>query len=398
MDTSGVSANNVDTNSISTNSTSSNGATTNSVTTNSASANTNNTKTVKEYFFKNGDYSFSILNLGCAITSICCPDKHKNIANVVIPFKDAVEDPSIILNTTSYFGLTVGRFANRIKGASFELNGKRYTFAPNDHANLLHSGPNGIWSKIWDVRKEEDGFLCLLKVKSMEDGFPGDLDIRVRFSMSCDGVFRIHYSATCTEDCPLNVTNHSYFNLTGDENANVMGHEVTFNSSKILEVDSNLIPTGSYINVDNTPFDFRKPKTIGKDSNDPALANTHGYDHAFIIDRFGETSVDISNTNISNISNTSKSGNVDNIKENSSLKARGFTKFASVYEPTSGRMMQAFTDLPAFHFYSGNKNGFCLETEFYPNCVNQKEFPSCIIKANTLFESTTAFHFYTIDK
>ncbi len=345
------------------------------------------TNNVKEYFFKNGNYSFSILNLGCAVTSICCPDKHGNIANVVVPFKGALEDPSIILNTTSYFGLTVGRFANRIQGAAFELNGKRYAFTPNDNDNLLHSGPHGIWSKIWDVRKESDGFMCLLKVQSMEDGFPGDLDIRVRFSMSCDGVFRIHYSATCTQDCPLNVTNHSYFNLTGNESFDILAHEVTFNSSKILEVDSNLIPTGSYINVENTPFDFRNPKTIGKDANNQVLANTHGYDHAFVIDRFDDTSLDMPCGNSDN-GNSTKS----NIKE------RGFTKFASVYEPISGRMMQAFTDLPAFHFYSGNKRGFCLETEFYPNCVNEKEFPSCIVKANTLFESTTAFHFYTIDR
>ncbi len=352
------------------------------------------TNNVKEYFFKNGDYSFSILNLGCAITSICCPDKHGNVANVVVPFMGALEDPSIILNTTSYFGLTVGRFANRIQGATFELNGKRYTFTPNDNGNLLHSGPHGIWSRIWEVRKEANGFMCLLKVKSMEDGFPGDLDIRVRFSMSSDGVFRIHYSATCTQDCPLNVTNHSYFNLTGDESLDIFGHEVTFNSSKILEVDSNLIPTGSYINVEDTPFDFRKPKTIGKDTNSPVLANTNGYDHAFIIDRFAHTSLDVSKDIPSGTSNDynniSKEPKID-------ISTHGFTKFASVYEPVSGRMMQAFTDLPAFHFYSGNKRGFCLETEFYPNCVNQKEFPSCILKANTLFESTTAFHFYTIE-
>jgi len=332
---------------------------------------------VKEFSFQNGDYSFSILNLGCAVTSLCCPDKNGNIANIVLPFKDAVSNPSKILKGGAFLGLTVGRFANRIAGASFTLK-KKYSFTPNDGENLLHSGSKGLWSRIWDVRKESDGFTCLLKVASMEDGFPGDLDIRVRFSLSCDGVFRIHYSATCTEDSPLNVTNHSYFNLTGNPSCSILGHRAKFRSSKVLSVDSHLIPNGSYIDVAGTPFDFNVEKEIGLSINDSALSTTKGYDHAFVIDRFGS------------LGETS----------------RGFTHFASIYEPTTGRAMQAFTDLPAFHFYTGNflngvegyENhcGFCLETEFYPDCVNHSEFPSCIIKAGDLFESTTAFHLYTV--
>lgn len=336
---------------------------------------------VKEFSFKAGDYSFSLLNLGCAITSIQCPDRNGCIANVVLPFKDAVSNSSKILNTNAFFGLTVGRFANRIAGATFELGGERYSFRPNDGENLLHSGPKGIWSRIWDVRKESDGFTCLLKVSDMDDGFPGDLDIRVRFSMSCDGVFRIHYSATSTKDCPLNVTNHSYFNLTGDPSRDIMSHVAQFNSSNVLGVDSHLIPDGSYIAVDATAFDFRSGKAIGCDIDDACLSSTGGYDHAFVIDRFG---LDCGGRPFS----------------------RGFSQFAHIYEPGSGRIMQAFTDLPAFHFYTGNflgsttegygnRCGFCLETEFYPDGVNHGDFPSCILKAGELFESTTAFHFYT---
>lgn len=332
---------------------------------------------VKEFSFKNGDYSFSILNLGCAVTSIRCPDRNGNIANIVLPFRDGVSNPSKLTNTNAFFGMTVGRFANRIAGASFELDGVGYSFPPNEGNNLLHSGPHGIWSRIWDVRKESDGFTCLLKIKDMEDGFPGDLDIRVRFSMSCDGVFRIHYSATSTRDCPLNVTNHSYFNLAGDSSRDICSHVAKFNSPHVLGVDEGLIPDGSLVDVSGTPFDFRSGKAIGTDIDDPSLSRTGGYDHAFVIDRFGRD-CDVH---------------------------RGFTQFAHIYEPSSGRMMQAFTDLPAFHFYTGNflngiegygnRCGFCLETEFYPDCVNHSDFPSCILKAGDLFESTTAFHFYT---
>ena len=175
----------------------------------------------------------------------------------------------------------------------------------------------------------------------------------------------------------MNVTNHTYFNLTGDSSRDICSHVAKFNSSHVLGVDEGLIPDGSLVDVSKTPFDFRSDKAIGSNIDDPSLSRKGGYDHAFVIDRFGRD-CDVH---------------------------RGFTQFAHIYEPSSGRMMQAFTDLPAFHFYTGNflngiegygnRCGFCLETEFYPDCVNHSDFPSCILKAGDLFESTTAFHFYT---
>lgn len=327
---------------------------------------------VKEYTFRNGDYSFSILNLGCAVTSICCPDRDGNVKNVTLPFKGVLEDPSVIYKDP-FFGMTVGRFANRIGHAQFTLNGKKYSFEPNDNGNFLHSGPNGLWTRTWQVRHEDDGFTCSIKVKDMDDGFPGDLDLRVRFSMSADGVFKIHYSATCSQECPLNITNHTYFNLSGDPEKPITGHLAKLNSSKIVEADGQLIPTGKLLDVTGTTFDFRTEKTIGEGINDPVLT-TGGYDHAFVIDRMGDES-------------------------------RGFTWFAHMYDKESGRIMQAFTDLPAFQFYTGNfldkdQNypkhcGFCLETSYYPDCPNQSNFPSCNVKPGELFESTTVYHFYT---
>lgn len=329
---------------------------------------------VKEYKYRKGDYSFSILNLGCAITSICTPDRDGNIANVTLPFVGATEDANVILGSTSFYGLTVGRFANRIGGASFSLNGKTYTFEKNDGPNFLHSGPNGIWSRMWNVKHMDDGFLCSIKVTEADDGFPGDCEIRVRFSMSADGVFKIHYSVTCSEACPINLTNHTYFNLSGDPNQSIRDHLVVMNSHRVVEAGPGLIPTGKIVDVCGTALDFTTEKAIGQDVDSPELAVAGGYDHAYVVDRLDGAS-------------------------------RGFAKFIHVRDPKSGRIVQAFTDLPAFHLYTGNflsgdcgytkQCGFCLETEFYPDCVNQDSFPSCIVNPGELFESTTVYHFYT---
>ncbi len=328
---------------------------------------------VKEYTYRAGDYSFSILNLGCAVTSICTPDRNGKVANITLPFKGAIENPDVILNSDKYFGLTVGRFANRIGGATFTVGGRKISFEPNDNGNLLHSGAKGLWARIWNVKHMDDGFLCSIKVSEKDDGFPGDADIRVRFSMSDDGVFRIHYSASVSESCPLNLTNHTYFNLTGDPEKDVLSHEMTLCSSAVVGVNDVLIPDGSILPVEGTAMDFRKTKALGQDIKSDELKAVGGYDHCFIIDKIDGPGM-------------------------------GFAQFIKVHEPQSGRIIQAFTDLPAFHLYSGNflngeqgyarQHGFCLETEFYPDCMNHPDFPPCIVNPGELFESTTVYHFY----
>ncbi len=330
---------------------------------------------VKEYTYKSGDYSFSILNLGCAITSICAPDREGRVENVTLPFVGAVGNPDVILGSTSYLGLTVGRFANRIGGSKFMIDGKKYSFEPNDGPNFLHSGVKGLWARIWSVKHMDDGFLCSIKVSEEDDGFPGSADVRVRFSMSSDGVFRIHYSASCTEACPFNLTNHTYFNLTGDPEKDVLSHVARIDSRSVVGVGPGLIPDGSFVNVSGTAWDFTEEKTLGRDIDAKELKDAGGYDHAFVIDRLdGEP--------------------------------RGFARFIKIKDPASGRALQAFTDLPAFHLYSGNfldketsgyarRHGFCLETEFYPDYVNHPEFPSGTVRPGELFESTTVYHFYT---
>ena len=329
---------------------------------------------VKEYSYRKGNYSFSILNLGCAVTSICTPDRDGNTANITLPFPGAVENPQVLTGSDKFFGLTVGRFANRIGGASFTIDGKKYSFTPNDGPNFLHSGPDGIWSRIWNVKHMDDGFLCSIKVSEEDDGFPGTADIRVRFSLSDDGVFRIHYSATCTEPCPINLTNHTYFNLTGDPSKDILSHRAVIDCRNVLGAGEGQIPDGSIVPVAGTAWDFTTEHTFGERIDAPELAPAHGYDHAYVIDR-------------------------------ADGPGRGFTRFARIYEPVSGRVLQAFTDLPAFHLYTGNymdgecgygrRHGFCLESEFYPDCVNHPDFPSCIVEPGELFESTTVYHFYT---
>lgn len=330
---------------------------------------------VREYTYKAGKYSFSILNLGCAVTSICTPDRDGNIADVTLPYKGAVQDPSVILNSTSYRGLTVGRFANRIGGARFKVGGREFVFDNNDGPNLLHSGKNGLWARIWNVKHTDDGFLCSIKVTEAEDGFPGDADFRVRFSLSDRGVFRIHYSVSCTETCPVNITNHTYFNLTGNPSNDILSHRAQIFASRVVGIGEGLIPDGKLVDVKGTAFDFTSEKPFGQDISDPVLSVAGGYDHAYVIDR-------------------------------PAGQDRGFTRFIRVSDPLSGRVMQAYTDLPAFHLYSGNfldpkadgygwRCGFCLETEFYPDCVNRPSFPSCLVHPGELFESTTVYHFYT---
>lgn len=330
---------------------------------------------VKEYSCRKGNYSFSILNLGCAVTSICTPDRDGNIADVTLPYKGVTENPEILTGSDKFLGLTVGRFANRIGGASFSVDGRTFGFKPNDNGrNLLHSGPDGLWKRIWNVRHMDDGFLCSIKVTPEDDGFPGTADIRVRFSLSENGVFRIHYSATCTEPCPINLTNHTYFNLTGDPAKDILSHRAVIDSCNVLGMDGDQIPDGSTVPVAGTAWDFTSERAFGERIDAPELAPANGYDHAYVIDR-------------------------------ADGPGRGFTRFARIYEPVSGRVLQAYTDLPAFHLYTGNylngengydrRHGFCLESEFHPDCVNHPDFPSCIVGPGELFESTTVYHFHT---
>lgn len=317
---------------------------------------------IKEFTYSTGSYSFTLCNAAASIRKICVPDKNGNILNVVLP----VNDVNKTLGNPSCLGFTVGRFANRISNASFELNGKLYSFEPNDGANLLHCGKGSTGYRIWDVRKESDGFTCFCRILSSQDGFPGDLDVWVRYSMTATGVFSVRYKILCTEDTPVNFTNHSYFNLSGNPDNLILNHRVKFSSSKYLEQLDGRIPSGKVLNVQGSEFDFTNEKEIGCD------IPKAGYDHTFVIDRPFE-------------------------------QTRGFIQFCTVTCKETGIVMKGYTDMPAFQFYTGDhladdneyksQSGFCLETGNYTDAINKPQFPSCVLKAGTLFESTTSYAF-----
>ena len=325
------------------------------------------------YTISNGNISFSVTNYGCIITSIIVPGKDGVKADIALG-SSTFEG---VVSSSSYFGAMVGRFANRIGGSKFLLHNNVYNLCANDNGNCLHGG-FPFWDKVlWDaeiVKTSAGSGVCFTRVSpDGEQGMPGNLKVSVTYILSHLNEIIIKYTAVSDKDTPVNFTNHSYFNLAG-QTGTIENHVLTMNCPSYLEVDKNLIPTGKIIPVDNTIFDFREGKSIGKDLLDKEIEGTGGYDHCYCI----------------------------------SHNMEGFTQFATVFEPESGRKMSVSTDLPGVQFYSGNSlngtkgkngmtykkySGFCLETQYYPDSPNKPEFPSCILKAGEKFKSTTIYKF-----
>lgn len=328
------------------------------------------------YTVKNKDMSFSVTNFGCIITSIVVPSKSGKKEDVVLGYSDPLR---YVSGNGCYFGACVGRFANRIKDARFTLNGKTYNLDVNDNANCLHSGFVGYDKMAFDSQKikTEDavGVRFTRVSKDGEQGFPGNLSLEITYLLNRNNEISLTYRGATDADTPVNLTNHSYFNLSGNTRNTVFDHELTINADSYLEVDKCLMPTGKRIDVASSEaFDFRKPKKIGKD-----FAKVKGgYDHNYCINRAPDA-------------------------PNNEL-----TVCASVYEPTSGRSMIVSTNQPGVQFYAGNSiggnlgklgqvheanQGFCLETQQFPDAPNIESFPSCIVKAGETFEARTVFGF-----
>ncbi len=325
------------------------------------------------YSISNGKISFSATDYGCVITSIIIPSKTGRNEDIVL-------GPSSfdgVVCSSSYFGAMVGRFANRIGGAKFSLNDKEYHLDSNDNGNCLHGGLFR-WDKIlWNSEvvetREGSGIRFSRHSPDGEQGMPGNLDVAVTYLLTMNNEIIIKYEGFCDKDTPINFTNHSYFNLKGQFDT-IDTHVLSMNCSSFLEVDDSLVPTGRILSVEDTVFDFRTPKEMGKDFSSMDLEKTGGYDHCYCIDSAGGELVD----------------------------------FATVVEPTSGRTMTVATDLPGVQFYTGNSlgggmgkngniyvghSGFCLETQYYPDTPNKTEFPSCILKAGEKYSSTTIYAF-----
>lgn len=319
----------------------------------------------------------SFTDFGANIVSIIVPDAKGNAVDVNLGFDNLAgyeENPP-------GFGSFIGRHANRIGGAKFEINGKVYELEKNDGANNLHGGFVGYNKFMYETEVFEDEEIASVEFSRlsphMEQGFPGNLDVTVTYSLTEANELVIEYLAVSDRDTIVNLTNHAYFNLAGHDAGSVQGQKVWIKANQFTPTSSDLIPTGEFCDVAGTPMDFRTFKTIGQDINadyEP-LKIAGGYDHNYVLDTSG-TEVE---------------------------------KVAELVDEKSGRRMEVFTDLPGMQLYTGNfltpqknskggavyekRSGVCFETQFFPNSCNITNFPSCFLKAGKEFDSVTIYKF-----
>lgn len=316
--------------------------------------------------------SLGVTNYGGTVTSLQIPDRNGRFDNVVLAYDSLQQYES----SEAYFGALVGRFANRIAAGRFSLDGQDYQLAVNQSPNHLHGGERGFDKVIWKAIAEQTarGPSLLLNYHSRggEEGYPGTLNVHVRYTLGEDNSLVIDYQAECDRATPVNLTHHSYFNLSGDPGRDVLRHQLEINADYYTPVDRNLVPTGEIAPVGASPLDFRRPLPIGGriDSNHEQMVIAGGYDHNYVLNGDG---------------------------------AGEATFAARVSEPESGRVMEVHTTEPGMQFYSGNfladygpRCGFCLETQHFPDSPNQPGFPSTILRPGQAFRSRTIHTFSTL--
>ena len=331
-------------------------------------------RTVNAYTLNNaGGMSVSFLNLGGIIRVLRVPDRHGDMADVV-PGYDTLGE---YLSDTRYFGALIGRYANRIAGASFTLGGVHYPLTPNSGRNQLHGGPGGFHSVVWAVEPfsavSSTGAVLTYTSPDGDNGFPGTLAVRVTYTLTDDNALVFEYEATTDRATPVNITQHSYFNLAGHGAGNILDHELTVHADHYLPVDDELIPTGELRPVQDSAFDFREPRRVRNGISGYAFVD---YDHTFVL---GEPSPLVMHA------------------------------AARLRDPHSGRTMDVTTSEPGVQFYSGNQIGngqggkdgrhygsyssLALETQHFPNSPNEPRFPSTILQPGSQFRSRTAYRF-----
>ncbi len=325
---------------------------------------------------KNG-MTLAVINYGGIIVSLTAPDRSNNFDDVVLGY-DSLTD---YLTANPYFGALIGRYGNRISKGKFTLDGTEYTLALNNDKNNLHGGPNGFDKVFWDIESVNDHTLKLTYASPDNDqGFPGNLLTEVIYTFTDDNEVRIDYKATTDKPTVVNLTQHTYFNLAGHAAGDILEHELQMDAESYLPVDENLIPTGEIRAVKNTPFDFTKSTSIGERINesDEQLVIGKGYDHCWVLD-------------------PSSAGTL--------------RKVGSLYDSSSGRVMEVLTTEPGIQVYSGNfldgsnqgkgghtyayRTGICLETQHFPDSPNQTAFPSVTLRPGEVYTSTTVYKFST---
>ena len=337
-----------------------------------------NGENIYKYLLANGSCEIEVISYGGIITSIKVPDKNNNLIDVVLGFETL--DP--YLKDHPYFGAIVGRYANRIDNGKFTINNIDYNLPINNNGTSLHGGIKGFDKVNWDVvsyDSEKNRYIKLNYLsRDMEEGYPGNLNIYVTYTLTDDNELRVKYEAETDKTTVLNITQHTYFNLSGESSGDILDHELELDADSFLPVNEKIIPTGEIKNVEDTPFDFREKKKIGRDLNqiDDQLILGNGYDHCWVLNNYNK-------------------------------KLR---KISEVYCDDTKIKMEVFTDLPGVQLYIGNfldgslkskkgikyikRSGFCLETQFFPNSPNLESFPSTILEPGQKFNSKTSFKFF----
>jgi aldose 1-epimerase len=335
-------------------------------------------QSVALYTLTNGNgVEAKITNYGGIVVSLKVPDRNGKLDDVVLGF-DNLGD--YVKGNNPYFGALIGRYGNRIAKGRFTLNGVEYKLATNNGENHLHGGVKGFDKVVWNARPLEtkSGAALVLTYLSRdgEEGYPGNLSVSVTYTLTNDNELKIDYSASSDKDTVLNLTQHSYFNLAGQGNGDILKHQLTINADRFTPVNSGLIPTGELRAVKGTPFDFSQPTAIGAriDQDDEQLKLGKGYDHNFVLN-----------------------GNMGTNR-----------KAVTVFEPTTGRVIEVWTSEPGMQFYTGNfldgktgkggkvyqfRYGFCMETQHFPDSPNHPEFPTTVLKRGGRYQTSTTYKF-----
>jgi len=330
----------------------------------------------------NNGMEVRIITYGGIITSWTAPDKNGDYKDIVLGYNTLAEYEA----ETPYFGALIGRYGNRLAKGKSSLDNKEYTLAVNNGVNHLHGGLKGFDKVIWGAKTIVSDSTVSLELSylsnDMEEGYPGNLETKVTYTLNNKDELSVNYEATTDKPTIVNLTQHSYFNLTADFNQDILGHELVINADSFLPVDNTLIPTGEFRDVTGTPFNFKTSKAIGThiDNENIQLKNGLGYDHCWVLNN----------------------------------QDTGVRFVASAYEPVSGRLLEVFSDEPGIQFYSGNfldgtlpsknkgmyqhRTGFCLETQHYPDSPNQKNFPSVRLNPGEKYNSKTVFRLSAVSE